>query len=58
MNEFMPPNDNDIEQIVLAGLMVESQAILENKIRAEWFYKEVFPNNVVDKQLLFLSRRK
>ena len=38
MNEMIPTHDKDLEQIVLAGLMAEPMAIIENPITPDWFY--------------------
>ncbi len=38
MNPTTPTYDKDLEQIVLAGLMTESTAIIENPINPDWFY--------------------
>jgi replicative DNA helicase len=38
MNTITPAFDKDIEQIVLAGLMAEPSAIIENPVNSDWFY--------------------
>ncbi|MGV8092509.1 MAG: replicative DNA helicase [Mangrovibacterium sp.] len=38
MNEMIPTHDKDLEQIVLAGLMAEPSAIIENPVNSDWFY--------------------
>jgi len=38
MNEIIPTYDKDLEQIVLAGLIAEPMAIIENQINPDWFY--------------------
>ena len=38
MNEMIQTYDKDLEQIVLAGLMAEPSAIIENPVIPDWFY--------------------
>ncbi len=38
MTELLPTYDKDIEQVALAGLMTEANAVNENPINPDWFY--------------------
>ncbi len=38
MNEIKPVYDKDLEQVVLAGLITEPSAIIENPVNPDWFY--------------------
>lgn len=54
MKDLVPPQAIEIEEAVLGALILESDAIIENVVKSEWFYKE--PHQVIVTQILALSK--
>lgn len=55
MNPTTPTYDKDLEQIILAGLMTESTAIIENPINPDWFYLD--EHRKIASALLYLKKK-
>lgn len=56
MNEYglIPPQAIEIEEAVLGALILESDAIIENIVKPEWFYKE--EHQIIAKEVISLSK--
>jgi len=50
----LPPQAVEVEEAVLGAYMLERDAILENPIKPEWFYKQ--ENQIIANTIIELNR--